>query len=64
MTPPNRRYDVFRLPADYEGPLVPGEPAVNRFDPTKNLCVKCLRCRECGDDLDLVIPLPSRRLQR
>lgn len=64
MTTPNTRYDLFKLPADYEGPLVPGEPAVNYFDPAISLCVKCLRCRECGADVEALMPLPWRRLQR
>jgi len=60
--PPNRLHDQFRLPPDDEGPLVPGEPAVNLFDPTKSLCVKCLRCHECGADLEA--DLPWLKLQR
>lgn len=59
---PNRLFDLFRLRPDSEGPLVPGEPAVNLFDPTKSLGVKCLRCHECGANVEAVFPW--RRLQR
>jgi hypothetical protein len=64
MTPPNRRFDLFRLPADYEGPLVPGEPDVNHFDPATSRCLKCIRCRECGAAIEEIMPLPWRRVQR
>ena len=50
--PPNTKYVLFRVPADSDGPLVPGEPAVNRFDPAVSLCVNCLRCRGCGANVE------------
>ena len=60
----NTRYDLFRLPADYEGPLVAGGPDGNNFDPPESLCVKCLRCHECGADVEALMPIPWRRFQR
>jgi len=53
--PPNKTYDLFRVPAAYDEPLVPGEPAGNRFDPAVSLCVNCLRCRGCGADVEEIL---------
>lgn len=64
MTPPNRRVALVRVPADYEGPLVPGEPDVTHVDPATSRCLAWIPCRECGAAVEESLPLPWRRVHR
>lgn len=49
MQRPPQSFNLFKhLTKTDEGPLVAGEPLVNVFNPKRSLCIKCLRCHDCG----------------